>query len=381
MIIGIDIRVLGNPVKSGIEEYAENLIPHLIKEDRNIDFKLFFSSSRNSLPDYEWLKASNVKLYKFKYPNNILFASSKFLNRPFIDKIIGGADVFFFPHFFISSLSPKCKRITTFHDLSFIHFPEHLTARKRIWHNLQMKPEWQAKQSDKIIAVSESTKKDLVNFYGIDPAKIKVVYSGINDIVSQLSTCDVLRISDAVNDFKKVKNLPDRFIFFLGKLEPRKNVVGVIKAFNSLKLDPKYKNVGLVIAGAKGWLCDNVFREANSQIIFTGQLTDEEKFLYYRAADVFVYPSFFEGFGFPPLEAMHCGTPVITSRNSSLPEVVGESAIMIDPHDTDELKSWIIKLLDDKKFSAQMVKKGIKQVSKFSWRDAAIKTLDVLTRA
>ena len=114
---------------------------------------------------------------------------------------------------------------------------------------------------------------------------------------------------------------------------------------------------------------------------FTGQISDEERFLYYRAASLFIYPSFFEGFGFPPLEAMSCGIPVITSRNSSLPEVVADSAITVDPYDVGELELWITKLLDDKNLSDLMIKKGVKQSSKFNWRNAAIKTLEVLTKA
>src|SRR3989344_6928278 len=164
----------------------------------------------------------------------------------------------------------------------------------------------------------------------------------------------------------------------------------IIKAFNNLKRNSKYNDVGLVIAGAKGWKCDDLRLNLNTErfnlkdnnpIIFTGQLSDEERFLYYRAANVFVYPSFFEGFGFPPLEAMSCSTPVVTSRNSSLPEVVGDAAIMIDPYDTNELELWITKLLDDKNLANLMVKKGLEQASKFNWRDTAIRTLEVLTRA
>ena len=384
MVIGIDIRVLGNSIKSGIEEYAENLIPLLIKEGGDIKFKLFYSSSKNKLPDYSWLKEKNVELYKFNYPNNILFTSSRFFNRPCLDKMVGGADVFFFPHFFISSLSPECKRVTIFHDLSYLHYPEFLTPVKRVWHNLQMRPEWQAKFSDKIISVSESTKKDLVNFYKIDPARIEVICSGITTS-NVPRTFDVANSSDVVN-IKRAKNLPDRFILFLGKLEPRKNIVGIIKAFNNLKTDPKYKDVGLVIAGAKGWLCEEIFKEADGSnyrhhIIFTGHLSKEEKFLYYSAADVFIYPSFFEGFGFPPLEAMSFGVPVITSRNSSLPEVVGDAAVLIDPYDVVELELWITKILGDKKLSHFMVKKGTKQASKFNWKDAASKTLEAIIKA
>ena len=385
MIIGIDIRVLGNPVKSGIEEYAENLIPHLIRGGRDIQFKLFYSSCRNSLPDYGWLKEPNVKLYKFNYPNNLLFTFSRLFNRPFLDKIVEGADVFFFPHFFISSLSPECKRVTTFHDLSHLHFPEFLTLRKKIWHNLQMRPEWQAKFSDRIVSVSESTKSDLVNFYKIDPARIEVIYSGVN-----MKTPEVLRISDVVNpdiaDFKKKKNLPEHFVLFLGKLEPRKNIIGIVKAFSNLKTNPKYKNVGLVIAGAKGWKCNKLTSQVRrtcevvDPIIFTGQLSDKEKFLYYSAADIFVYPSFFEGFGFPPLEAMSYGVPVITSRNSSLPEVVNSAAIMVDPYDVIQLELWITKLLDDQILKNIMTQKGVERASKFNWRDAAARTLEAIIR-
>ncbi|MBI2674768.1 MAG: glycosyltransferase family 4 protein [Candidatus Yanofskybacteria bacterium] len=391
MIIGIDIRVLGYSVKSGIEEYAENLIPLLIKEGGDIQFKLFYSSSKNKLPNYSWLKEKNVELHTFNYSNNLLFTSARFLNRPFIDKMVGGADVFFFPHFFLSSLSPSCKRVTTFHDLSYVHFPERLTLRKKIWHSVQMNPKWQAKFSDKLIAVSESTKNDLVNFYKVDPARVEVIHSGA---LLRLN----LNMRFNLNKFKREKNLPDRFILFLGKLEPRKNTVGVIRAFNNLKSNPKYNDVGLVIAGAKGWKCDDLFREANvgtsdvcwtsdvvnscdvGNIIFTGQINDEERSLYYRAADVFVYPSFFEGFGFPPLEAMVSGIPVITSRNSSLPEVVGDAAIMIDPYDISELELWVTKLLD-KDLANLMVKKGIEQSSKFNWRSTATKTLETLIRA
>lgn len=378
MTIGIDIRILGNPVKSGIEEYTENLMPELLKEGKDIQFKLFYSSYRKSLPDYEWINSPNVKLYKFNYPNNFLFTSSRFFNRPFLDKMVGGADVFFFPHFFISSLSPICKRVTTFHDLSYMHFPEHLTLRKKIWHNFQMISEWQAKFSDRIISVSESTKYDLINFYKVDPARIEVIYSGI-------VTSNIPRTFNVVN-FKREKKLPDRFILFLGKIEPRKNITGIIRAFNNLKVNPKYKNVGLVIAGAKGWLYKDIVKEANrsnyrEQIIFTDHIRDEERFLYYRAADVFVYPSFFEGFGFPPLEAMGCGTPVITSRNSSLPEVVSSSAITVDPYDINELELWIIKILDDKNLSNLMAKRGAEQASKFNWRDTAVRTLKALVNA
>lgn len=386
MTIGIDIRVLGSPIKSGIEEYAENLIPNLIRKGRDINFKLFYSSGRGYLPEYNWLQESNTKLYKFNFSNNLLFTSACFVNRPFIDKMIGGADVFLFPHFFLSSLSPNCKRVTTFHDLSFLYYPEFLTLRKKIWHNLQMNPKWQAKFSDKIIAVSESTRNDLVNFYKIDPTRINVIYSGIskNFETNKLPPTHNQKIeTTALEEFRRLKKLPKRFIFSLSKIEPRKNITNIIRAFSNVKEASCYKDLGLVVAGTKGWLCQEIFKEAKrskykNQIIFTGQISNEEKILYYQTASIFVYPSFFEGFGFPPLEAMLSGVPVIASRNSSMPEVLGNSAILVDPHNVAELELWITKILDDKNLSKMISEKGVKQASKFTWEDTATKTLEVL---
>lgn len=379
MIIGIDVRVLGQRVKSGIEEYAENLIPEMIKAGPEDTFKLFFSSRTQTLPDYDWLKLPNVEVHRFKYSNQILFGASRFLNRPKLDKWVGGADVFFFPHFFISALSPSCKRVTAFHDLSYVHFPEFLTARKKIWHNFQMNPQWQAKFSDKIIAVSESTKKDLAELYKIDPARIEVVHSGVSPSMKRAA-------DEEIKAFIKEKGLPARFVLYLGKLEPRKNIPGIIRAFNKLKRGTGVDDLGLVIAGAKGWSFAEIFRQAEqspykNQIVFAGQVKDEERRLYYSAAEIFVYPSFFEGFGFPPLEAMLCMTPVITSRNSSLPEVAGDSAVLVDPYDAGELAFWLDRILKDGDFRGLLKEKGLKQAAQFTWEKAAESTLKALKMA
>jgi glycosyltransferase involved in cell wall biosynthesis len=380
MVIGIDIRVLGNKVKSGIEEYTESLMPHLIREGWNIKFKLFYSSKTKNLPRYDWLKFENVELYKFNYSNSLLFFSSRFFNRPFLDKMVGGADVFFFPHFFISSLSKTCKRVTTFHDLSYIYFSDFLTFKKRIWHSFQMIPEWQAKFSDKIIVVSESTKKDLINIYKIDPARIEVIYSGVNLEEKNNFFSKNNQSKSNIEIFKKNKGLPDKFILFLGKLEPRKNIINLIKAYNKLKSNFNFNDLFLVIAGEKGWFYKDIFNEFNNssfknQIIFTGQINDDERPFYYKAASVFIYPSFFEGFGFPPLEAMSCGVPVITSRNSSLPEVVGNAAIIVDPHNVDEIAFWIYQIMCDLKLKNKLVTRGKERANLFNWQISARKTL------
>lgn len=378
MIVGIDIRVLGSPIKSGIEEYAENLLAHMLALDRTIKFKLFFSSWESDIPDYNWLHLPNVELHKFKVPNKLLFASSHLFNAPKIDKLIGGADIFFSPHFLLSALSPECKKVVTFHDLSYVRFPEFFSRRRNFWHKVEMKPERQSRFSDKMIAVSESTKKDLVAIYDIDPAKIEVIHSGISSAIKKPS--DIL-----LSEFRIKNDLPDEFILFLGKLEPRKNIPGLIRAFNILKQNNKFNKLNLIITGSRGWLLKDMFKQVESspfkdQIILKGHVKDEDRALYYGLASVFVYPSFFEGFGFPPLEAMACGTPVIVSNSSSLPEVVAMAGLLIDPYNINELASAISAILTDNKLKEGLVSLGLDRVGEFTWQKTAEKTLDYILK-
>lgn len=376
MVIGIDIRVLGNKKRSGIEEYTENLLAYLLPLDKNIKFKLFFSSFSGEISEYDWFFLKNVELFRRKIPNKFLFPSSSFFDFPKIDKLIGGVDVFFSPHFFITALSPECKRVTTFHDLSFVHYPEFFSWRKNIWHNFEMNPLWQSRFSDKIIAVSNSTKQDLVNIYGIDPAKVEVIYSGISPDIKCPS-------NEELDKFRFTNQLPGKFILFLGTLEPRKNITGLIKAFNILKNKNGFNDLYLVIVGGKGWLCDNIFKEIErspfkKNIILKNYISDNERKFYYSLAEVFIYPSFFEGFGFPPLEAMACETPVVVSNTSSLPEVVGEAGLLIQPQNIQGLAWSISRILGDRNLRTRLIGLGTKKSSNFTWKKTAEKTLNCL---
>lgn len=378
MVIGIDIRVLGSHTKSGIEEYTENLLAHMLALDSTIKFKLFFSSWKSDVLDYDWLHLPNVELRKFKIPNKLLFVSAHLFDTPKIDKLVGGTDIFFSPHFLLSALSPECKKVVTFHDLSYIRFPEFFSWRKNFWHKVEMKPERQSRFSDKMIAVSESTKKDLVTIYDIDPAKIEVIHSGISPAIKRPS--DIL-----LSEFKIRNDLPDEFILFLGKLEPRKNISGLIRAFNILKQNNKFNKLNLIIVGSRGWLLKDMFKEIGSspfkdQIILKGHVKDEDRAFYYGLASVFVYPSFFEGFGFPPLEAMACGPPVIVSNSSSLPEVVAGAGLLIDPHNISEFASAISAILTDNKLKEGLISLGFERAGEFTWQKTAEKTLEYILK-
>jgi glycosyltransferase involved in cell wall biosynthesis len=180
-------------------------------------------------------------------------------------------------------------------------------------------------------------------------------------------------------------HLPKRFILYFGTIEPRKNIVGLIKAFELLKEKNKdFKNACLVIAGGKGWLFRDIFEAAEKskyakQIIFTGFVSPEDKVYLYNLAELFVYPSFFEGFGFPPLEAMACGVPTITSNTSSLPEIAGEAALMIDPYDVEELAWAMEEILSDGNLSKELGKRSLDRAKMFSWDKCAEETLKFIT--
>ncbi|MCK5413402.1 MAG: glycosyltransferase family 4 protein [Candidatus Pacebacteria bacterium] len=373
MIIGIDIRMLARGTRSGIEEYTINLLSNMLKLDSNIQYKLFYNGYKKVDLKYDFLKLLNVELKEFKIPNRLLDFSFQYFSYPKVDKLLGGVDVFFSPHIFSAPVSKNCKTVTTFHDLSFANHKEFYSLGKNYWH-FSMNPKKKARKSDKIIAVSNSTKNDLMKIYKIDFEKIKVVYSGIN----KEQTAE-----NNESEVRKKYNLSEKYILYLGTIEPRKNIVSIIKAFEKLKYSITDKSLKLIIAGSKGWLYKNVFEVAENSkykkdIIFAGFIDDEDKTTLYRLAEIFVYPSFYEGFGFPPLEAMQNKTPVITSNLSSLSEAVGDAAIMVNPYNIDELARAMENLLSDENLKNNLIEKGIQRTKKFSWQKCAEETLDVL---
>ena len=174
MKIGIDIRVLARGARTGVEEYTINLLSNLLPIDSKNDYRLFYNAYQKVNLDYPWLSLDNVKLNDFKIPNRFFFFSARYLSQPKIDKLLGGLDVYFNPHFFVSPVSQKCRKVITFHDLSFEHHPEFFSWRKRIWQKFLMDTKKEAEKADKIIAVSESTKSDLIDFYRIKEEKIRL---------------------------------------------------------------------------------------------------------------------------------------------------------------------------------------------------------------
>jgi len=381
MKIGIDARCLSKGRHTGVEEYTVNLLENIFKEDKHNKFVLFFNAFKKSHYNFDWIKKyPNVKLKTFRYPNKLLNFLFWYLRWPKADKMIGGVDYFFMPNMNFIALSKGTKFILTVHDLSFEYFPETFSWKRRLWHYWFVNLKILAKKANKIIAISESTKNDLMDLYKIPEKNIKVIYNGISE---------KFRIIDRNNpellSVKEKYGLPFNFILFLGTFEPRKNIIGIIKSYELLRKqgNKKLEKYKLVIAGSDGWKSEKIREsikksEFQEDIILLNFVDDKDKVFVYNLASLFVYPSFFEGFGMPPLEAMKCGVSVVASNNSSLPETVGAGGILVDADRPDEIALASKEFLLNKDMQEKLARNKFRQIQKFSWGKSAREFLKLI---
>ncbi|EKQ50523.1 MULTISPECIES: glycosyltransferase family 1 protein [unclassified Clostridium] len=286
------------------------------------------------------------------------------------------ADIY---HFFNFIVPPSIdgKVITTVYDMTYELYPE--TMDKRNLKRLKTDMQYSVERSDKIITISESSKKDIMKFLNIDESKIEVVYCGV----------DYDRFNKSYSEEEKLKirekyNLPKDYILYMGTLEPRKNIESIIEAFEIFKREDGLANekVKLVIAGKKGWLFESIFNlvdklNLKDEVIFTDYVDENDKPLIYNMASLFLFPSLYEGFGIPVLEAMASSVPVITSNVSSLPEVAGDAAILVAPKDIKSIAKYMNEILINEELKKDLVKKGHEQAKKFTWEASAQKVYNI----
>jgi len=380
MKIGIDIRPLMEKEYSGVSEYTLNLVKAILAQDRENEYKLFYNSGRDISGRMPEFKNENAEIASTHYPNKIFnYLLQKTLRYPEIDKMLG-VDIFWLPNPSFISLSRKAKKILTIHDLSWLRCPNFFSLRRNLWHYI-INIKKLIRESDKIIAVSENTKNDIMDLTGVSGSKVEVIYSGIDEELRVIGKND-----QSLKEVKKKYNLADKFILFLGTQEPRKNIVGLIKAYNEFRKNSTGgKEVGLAIAGGKGWKERGVLGEwkkskYQEDIKFLNYIPRQDKVYLYNLASVFVYPSFYEGFGFPPLEAMACGLPTITAFSSSLPEVAGEVSLLVDPYKTGEIAQAIERVLSDDNLKNDLIERGREKASEFSWQKAVGKYIDIFKK-
>jgi glycosyltransferase involved in cell wall biosynthesis len=349
--VGLDIQSLLG-FKTGIGYYTDNLLKYL-NDYKDFRFFLYKDDKKEDLNTLERMKWENFTLPHLACNDNV--------------------DILHIPGFAGPLFRNKYKKVTTVHDLIGMVYPKNLGPISRFY--------WQRwlpvciRSSDFIIADSESTKKDIVRFLKFPTEKISVIYLAADLNFKPQKNNRLLQ--DTLKKFGIYSN----YILNVGTVEPRKNIVTLITAFAKYIKTTK-SEVLLVIAGRKGWdynRCLNKIFELriSDRVIFCDYITEEDLVSLYNLADLFVYPSFYEGFGLPVLEAMCCGAPVVCSDTSSLPEIAGDAAIFVKPNDVDGLCNAIGKVLSTPGLSISMREKSLKQAAKFSWENTAKQTIEV----
>ena len=377
MKIGIDIRCLIGGNRTGVEEYTVELLEHLFATDRENEYVLFWNAWKLPSCPFGWdRRFPNVRLVSFRIPNKLLNFCFWYFRFPHLDRLIGRVDVFFMPNLNFGAFSRSVRVVLTAHDLSFDRYAETFSWKRRLWH-LFVNFRRLALRADRIIAVSQSTRDDVLSVPGVSPKTVRVVESGVSERFRVMDRNDP--ILPAV---KHRYALPYRFILFVGTIEPRKNLLSLARAFDALVETGEALNYDLVIAGTHGWKYQDILKNiddlpSRSRIHFTGFVRDEDKPALYNLASIFVFPSFYEGFGFPSLEAAACGVPVIASHTSSFPETVGAGALLIDPLRLDDLFRALRELLRDAPLRDKLSQRGRVCAASFRWKETAQRTLKV----
>lgn len=372
MKIAIDLRGLHSGKISGVENYIINILERFLKMDHSNSYILFDNAFRPK--NYDYLKFVNAQVVQRRVPNRLFNAALKFAGRPKFENYFGDFDLLFMPNWNFFAIRSTTKLIVTVHDLSPVVAPEFYNVKRRLWHRL-INFDRILHRADHIVAVSEYTKADVVRLYNIAPEKVSVIYPGIDRTLFKPEL--------SVSKLREVRNLyglPGEFILFLNTLEPRKNLVNFIKAFE--KVD---SNISLVIGGKKGWKYQEIFATMNKsvkrrRIKYLGYIPEEHKPYLIGLASVVGFPSFYEGFGFPALEALSVGVPVLASQVTSLPETVNDAALMVDPYNIDDMTAGLEMLLNDQQLRDNLVSKGLRQAQKFNWETSASQLLEVLQK-
>lgn len=362
MIIGIDGNEANVEKRVGIGKYAFELLQQFEQfEISNLEFVIYLKSRPlEDLPKeregWQYRVVGPSKLWtQFGLPLDL------YLNKP-------RPNVFFSPTHYAPRFSPIPTAISIM-DLSYIHYPE--MFRKSDFLQLRNWTAYSVKKAAKVFTISQASKNDIIKCYHIEPSKVVVTYPGVK-IKTQMSKL-----------LKEKYDIGGGYILFVGTLQPRKNIVRLIEAHSILIRQLADPNILLVIVGKKGWLYEEILEAPKKfgiedKVKFLEFVPDDNLPLLYKNAICFILPSLYEGFGLPVLEAMHYGTPVIVSNVSSLPEAGGEAVLYVDPTDTNDIAKKMAMLINNEKLRKELIKKGYKQVKKFSWGKTARETLKVL---
>jgi glycosyltransferase involved in cell wall biosynthesis len=367
MKIGIDIRALGNKNLTGIGKYIYYSITNILKLDKENEYYLFSSGLKKDSYTNLDFNQPNVKHFHISIANKILNLNLLLgINSSICEKFFKDIDLFWMPNINFCNLSKKYPMILTVHDLSFLHSREFYSLKRRYWHKL-VKVEKLVSQADRIIAVSANTKRDLMRFFPLSEEKISIINLGVNSIPMN---------EDKAKEILKDFDLPDKFFMYLGTLEPRKNIDSIIQAFDRYHVD--YPDVHLVIVGGKGWIYRKLLEKIKNRpfIHYLNYVESPAKDALYFMSQGLIWPSFYEGFGLPPLEAIAYKTPVIVSYKTSLPETNKQQALYVDPYNISDIYKALKSLTEDEKLIKQL-KKSASSFKIPKWENQAQEILNL----
>jgi glycosyltransferase involved in cell wall biosynthesis len=377
MLIGIDASRATAAQRTGTEIYSLHLIHELLALGKGNRFRLYFNQppAPGLFPG-----AAEMRVMPFARLWTHARLSREMRTAP--------PDVLFVPSHVLPLIHPE-RCVVTIHDLGFHYYPEAHTLFQNLY--LRWSTRYNARTATRVIADSIATRNDLLRYYRIPEERIEVVYPGRDE------TLGPVRDPEALQAVRARYGLREPYLLYVGTLHPRKNLVRLVQAFAVLtnattagpedgrRAEPKAEPQ-LVLAGQKGWLYEEIFDQVRKldlvdRVVFTGYMPDVDLPALLSGAEAFVFPSLYEGFGLPVLEAMACGTPVICSNVSSLPEVAGEAALQVDPLDVEALAEAMHRGISDAGLRATLVERGYEQVLRFSWRRCASQVLRVLEDA
>ena len=348
MRIAIDASRCTVPRVTGTENYAIQLIRVLIRLNTQHHITLYFRDQ----PRVDLFPASSLveqRVIPFQRVwTHLRFAAALWQDKP---------DLTFVPAHTLPFVFPG-RAVATVHDLGFKYFPQAHPKSQRLY--LDWTTRYSAQRANVILADSQATANDLQKYYSTSPSKIRVVYPGVDKpIVGNIETV------------RQKYNLPEHYFLFIGTLQPRKNIARLVQAYNLWSKQHASDSTALVLAGGKGWLYDPAWVSGVEGVQLTGYIDDTDKGALYAGAVAVIFPSLYEGFGFPVLEAMHCGTSIIASNTSSLPELVGDAGLLVDPLNTEAIASAMSQVSTDESLRQTLQQRGYEQVKKFTWETAA----------
>lgn len=350
MKIGIDITPLRQENLSGVGKYLKNTLHELLEIDNFNNYYFITFGKKNIKINFDTSNYTNVEHLHFKMPSKILLIFNFLFNYPKIDKYLKNKkninlDCLWMPNISPCIVSQKTRLILTIHDLSFLFFKNFFDFKRKIWHFF-VKPKKIIKKAEKIICVSHNTEFELMEFLKISKQKMIVSPLGISKNYKKLSTEELIK-------FKEKYSLNKDFLLFVGTIEPRKNLECALRVFENLSND--FKDLEFVICGDFGWkkqdfdfYFEKLSKEVKSKIKLIGYLDEDELPFLYNSAKIFIWPSFYEGFGLPPLEASACNCVVVSSNNSAMPEVLNLNAILTEAFNVESFYIAIKELLENK---------------------------------